>query len=110
MVAAKVTTKVESLTNRKVRKILISERNHFALGYKQCKLVLPSIAELAELDTSNFRPSGRCKFLYLRALWQKVWKSIVRIQAMLDMNELFKRRIFFSMVPYWEIMRVLENC
>jgi hypothetical protein len=109
MVAAKIPTKVESLLNRKVRKILISERNHFALGHKQCKLVLSCIAELAELDTSNFGASAWGELLDLGARFQQIWESRICVQAMLDVNELFKRRVFFPMVPYWKVMRVLES-
>lgn len=77
MVTAEVTTKIKSFLDWKVREILIPESNHFALSDEERKLILPSIAELAELNTSNFRASGRRELLDLRAICQEVWKGTV---------------------------------
>lgn len=101
MVSSKICTKVKSLLDREICKVLVSKRNHFTLCNKKRKLIFPSIAELAQLDAGHLRSGGRSKMLKLGAFNKDVLEVRVCILAMFGVNKRFPRRVFLVMVPYW---------
>lgn len=109
VVTAKVAAELEGVGDGEVCEVLVTESNDLALSHKQGELVLASIREGAELDTSDLGTNAGGQLLDLGALLQEIGEGWVSIETMLDVLEGFPRRVFLAVVPGREIMRVLRN-
>jgi hypothetical protein len=61
MVAAEIFTELQSFRNRQICQILSTECDYFSLCYESRKLILSSIAELAQLYTFDLSSDGWCE-------------------------------------------------
>ena len=65
--------------------------------------------ELAQLDAGHLGTDAWCELLDLAAFREEIFESEVCIFAMLDVVEWLQRRVLLSVVPGWQILRVLES-
>lgn len=103
---AKVSSKLKSILDWEVGKVLISESNNTTLSNKESELVLSFLGELAELDTANLRSEQWCEVLLLNSLLEKVWEGWIGI---LSVVVVFKWLEWLEglLFPDWKIVWVL---
>lgn len=70
MVSAKVASKVESLLDGQVCKVLISKGHDLALGDEESELILSGGSEFAQLNAGDFGSDGGCELLDTRPFWE----------------------------------------
>lgn len=107
MVSPKIASEIESLLDRQVCEVLISECDDFALSNEESKLIFSSGSQLAQLNTCNFRSDGGGELFNLRSCWKKIFEGRVRVFAMIDVCERLERWVFFAMVPDGQIVWIL---
>ena len=58
VMSSKVAAVLESLFNRQIGKILVTESDNLAFGHETCQLILASWGEAGKLDATNFGAGG----------------------------------------------------
>ena len=64
VVLAKVPAELESVGDREISEVLVSEGHHFAFRDVSGQLILPGIAEGTELHAFDFSADGRCEVIH----------------------------------------------
>jgi hypothetical protein len=72
-------------------------------------LVSSCPGELAQLDAGHLGTDAWRELLDLAAFREEIFESGVCVFAMLDVVEWLQRRVLLSVVPGWQILRVLES-
>jgi hypothetical protein len=109
VVSSKVCTEVKSLLNGKIREVLVSECNNLTLCNEKRKLVFTGVTKLAQLYAGNFRPSRGSQMLELRPFNKQVLEARVGVFATLGMGKWFPWWVLLTMIPYWQIVWVLQE-
>jgi hypothetical protein len=107
--STKVATKVQSLLDRQIRKILVSESNDLSLSNQQGELILTCIIELAQLHTPDLRAGGWSESADLGAFWQKALEAWVGIFAVLDVLKWLPWWVLLTVVPDRQVVWVLAG-
>ena len=94
---SKVATEFQSIGNRQIFEVLISERHYLPFGDEARELVFTGIAERAQLDTADLGSDGRCEMRYLGARGEQLRERGIGVLAMLIMLEGLQGRISFHM-------------
>ena len=98
VVTAKVSTKLQSLFDREIGKVLT---DNLPLGDKQGQLVLCFVTQLAQLHAMHLGANVRRELSDLcLTLWQQVWETRVGIFSVVVMLEWLKRRVPIATAQY----------
>lgn len=76
---SKVPAKLESLCNRQIGKILVSEGDHLTFSNKSSKLVLSCVAQLAELHACYFCANGGGEVVCYNPWSKELWIASIGI-------------------------------
>ena len=66
---------------------MVSESHYFALGDKECELILACCGKLAELHAGHFGSDAGCELEDLAAFWKEVFEAGVGGFAVLSVDE-----------------------
>lgn len=110
MVTAKVASKLESLGDGKVGKVLVSEGHDLALGDVPGELVLAGFGELAQLDALDLCADGGGEVRDLGVLFDEVGESRVCVAAVVVVLKGLEGRVDLVLVPGGEVVGILESC
>lgn len=108
VIPAKVTTELQSLLNRQVGKVLVTESHYLALGDKSGELVLSSIAERAELDSLDLCANRGSQVVHAHAIGEQVGIGRISVQPVLNVLKWLEGTVSLLRVPGWKIVRVLD--
>lgn len=72
IIPAKIPTELQSLLNSKVGKVLITEGYYLALSHEPGELVLPSVAEGAELNAFDLCANGGSEMIHANTIREQI--------------------------------------